>query len=430
MSEKPASSASFLTRVLQVPLSSDLQPLLFFSVIIFFAYLGDGILTYVSPLFIETFFGSAWKMGLMLGFSSVVAVVCDISFPHFLRTKKYLFFLWSTTVFALLCPVLYLLFPFSFFLVCLEMILWGIYFELLVFANYHFVHAFIVRTHYALAWGILDTVINLSIVISPLIASALLHIDPNYTLYSMVIFFSLSLLGILLFNTLFPEHHKATATYQESHFQDPKQEIRVWWTLLKTLWPLFLFVVALYALHSVVLYIGALLSEQLLSFSFWGHWVIVSQLAPGLFVIYFLPKLSSIIGKKRVAFLSGGLGGVLLFFAGQTSYPGLMILLFFLSAIFITLAFPAVYATIQDYMERLGLHRNHIIGLQNASTSIGFLIGQVFGGLTASVVGNQRTFSVFGFLLLLTSIIALLVIPRKVRLPQTTLKGISLNSSL
>ena len=58
------------------------------SVILFFVYLGDAILSDWVPSFMQVALGGSLFMGLVFSFSSVVGFVTDLIFPQLLRKFK------------------------------------------------------------------------------------------------------------------------------------------------------------------------------------------------------------------------------------------------------------------------------------------------------------------------------------------------------
>jgi MFS family permease len=107
--------------------------------------------------------------------------------------------------------------------------------------------------------------------------------------------------------------------------------------------------------------------------------------------------------------------------AGQVVGLIWLLVSIFIAAFFLGIALPLIYATIEDYIERLGHSANALVGLENSTTSVAFIVGPVLAGWTAALIGNQAVFTVMGILLFACSFLAIMVVPRKIHLPQQSL---------
>jgi MFS family permease len=106
------------------------------------------------------------------------------------------------------------------------------------------------------------------------------------------------------------------------------------------------------------------------------------------------------------------------------SHPLLLILTIFTSAIFSSVSYPAILAATQDYVTRLGEFGGEMVGLQNASSSLGYVIGPILAGWAGMQFGNIHAVGLIGLLLLGVSMLNLIIVPRKIHLPQKELQNI------
>lgn len=402
------------------------RALLFFCLIIFFLEMADSIMAYVAPIFLENGVQNSFYMGIILSSSSVAGLLCDAIFPSIFRAKKHLFFLWNTVILALLFPAIFLFFPHAVPEFLIAMAIWGIYYEFLVFSKAYFIEAFIRMDRHAMAWGILNVFRSLTMVISPLAVPLLL--DQGTSLPLMVTFALLvtSLVGIVIFNTFFPQKERPVANEIIVKKTSALKELIIWRHLFIRIWPIFLFTMALYVLEATFFSVGILASEELRQTSFFGSLLIPAYVVPSLFTGFFVQKLGSRIGKKRVAFVSAGVGGLLLFFSMfLTVIPLLLILVIFLSSIFTSISLPAILAVTQNYVSRLGEFGGEMVGLQNAAASVGYIVGPMLAGWAAMEFGNMQAVAGVGLLLLIIAIINLIFVPHKVHMPQRALHGLT-----
>jgi MFS family permease len=399
-------------------LPRNLFPLLFYSLIILMIYFADGVMSYISPVLIEGRVGNSFTMGLILSVSSLVGICCDIFFPNAFKAKHHLFFLWNTVLIALLFPLIYLFFPHVLTTFLAGMVIWGIYFEFLIFSNFFFIHAFISREHRALAWGMITIFRSIGIMFAPIIASTLLHQHQTYPLFAVIFFLCVSLLAIFCFTKLFPFKKQIVISTKVEKRYGFKHEFGVWRILFKKIWPIYLFVFILYALESTFFTVGVLLTEEMAAVSFWGDLVIVAYYLPNLFTGFVVEKICDVFGKKKTAFLCGIAGGVLLVASYFVLTPMYFIFMIFCSSLFTSMALPSVLSAIQDYVGRLGKHKGDMVGLQNSAGSFAYIIGPILAGGIALEVGNKETFAVIGGILIFVSVINFIFVPKKIYIPH------------
>lgn len=402
-----------------------LLALLFYAVIIFVVQLADGIMSYIAPVYIEENVGNPLIMGLILSSSSVAGLICDTLFPNLFRARHHLFFLWNTVLIALLFPLIFLFFPQAIAAFFLAMIVWGVYFEFLMFANAFFVDAFIQVKHHALAWGILTSFRSLSLFVAPLLAPSLIDQSYRHPLYFAIILLVVSMFGILLFHRTFPHGKREVVSELAKRRLSVHQELQVWLTLLRPLWPMFIFLLVIFMLEATMMSVGVLATEELRDQSWWGGLFIAIYMLPNLFTGFVVEKLGFRFGKKRVAFVSGIIGGCLLFVATRMSSPELLVGVSFLAACFTSLSLPSAMGAIQNYVTRLGVFGGEMIGMSNAAGSIGYIIGPLLAGSIALLIGELATVGVMALVLAGVAAVNFVIVPRKVRLPQHELNRLT-----
>ena len=87
------------------------------------------------------------------------------------------------------------------------------------------------------------------------------------------------------------------------------------------------------------------------------------------------------------------------------------------------LSWPLLDAVYTDLLARVGRENIHMIGLKNASNSIAYMIGPIFAGSIATVVGNIESCAYMGGLVVIVSIVLLIFTPSKLKLPQSEIKN-------
>jgi len=403
-----------------------MRALLFFCVIIFLVEMADSIMAYVAPIFLENGVKNSFYMGIILSSSSVAGLVCDAIFPSLFRSKRHSFFLWNTVILALTFPAIFLFFPHALPEFIFAMVIWGIYYEFLVFSKAYFIEAFIKMDRHAMAWGILNTFRSLTMVISPIFVPVLLDRGVEEPLIATFVLLVLGLIGIVLFSKMFP--HKERVVIQEVVVKRTSalKELIIWRHLIIKIWPIFLYTMVLYVLEATFFSVGILASEELRQTSAWGTLLIPAYVLPSIFTGFFVQKLSAKIGKKRVAFVSGTIGGFLLFTSMFfIASPILLITFILLSSIFTSIAYPAILAVTQDYVTRLGEFGSEMVGLQNAAGSIGYIVGPLLAGWAGMMFGNIQAVAGAGLILLIVAVINIAVVPRKIKMPLKQLEALA-----
>lgn len=101
-----------------------------------------------------------------------------------------------------------------------------------------------------------------------------------------------------------------------------------------------------------------------------------------------------------------------------------MVLIVFPTASLMAVIWPEVQATFENYVARLGNNSIDMVGLQASASSLAYIIGPIVTGTLAVLVGNQNTFAILGAILACVSLTMLIIVPRKIKMPQSELKQV------
>ncbi len=433
-----------------------------YCIVIFLISLADGVMSYTAPVFIENNLNNAGKMGLIIAASSFSGLVFDFLIGELFSKKSYRFYLLGAIILAFLFPLIFLTLPSKAVFFIFGMVAWGIYYELIRFSDFHFIHAYVEKDKHAKSWGTLLIFKSLAYTLGPLIASLLISKYFNLSFISALSFVLLALLLFLAFsrtykkkeqgfgespkkvsminnhqltqvvccNSLLRKPHRMREklhlrSYEGSLKQGIIKELKIWKILFRKIWPLWIFIFAIFMLDATFWTAGAVLSETLKQKSAFGGFLLTVYMVPGLFMGLLAQKASKPLGKKKIAFISGLLNGLILILVGFTQNIPIILILVFFSSILGALSVPEILATFEDYVSRLPGFGNDMISLERTGENASYILGPIIAGFLAQILGFQKVFSVMGLLLAVTAIVALIFTPRKIPMPQKDLSTLT-----
>ena len=389
------------------------------TLVIFFISLSDAILSYWVPSFVQTSLNSAFLMGLIMGFSSLVGLGADFILPQILK---------NMTVKKLLMQAIFTSFAFAGLLLVATkmpivivllgaMAAWGIYYELIAFSNHQLVATYVPRYGHASAWGWITMFKSMAYFLGPMLAVWLTSAGDQ-----KLIIFASSFTLIALFIALAVRRHHDRPLEVELHHINFAAELKKWLSLSKHVWQILILSLTLGIIDSVFWTTGTVWSETLTGRSFWGGMLIPLYTLPSIPLGIFLAKKKIISGKKKIAeILTLGAGLALMFLTFTNSLTGILLVIL-LSSILLSVAFPLSEAVYSDIIARMGKQDQHLIGLSNSTFSLAYIIGPILAGLTAQFFGEQKTFAALGLAVAVISGILLLSTPKKLKLPQAEIK--------
>ncbi|PIR60093.1 MAG: hypothetical protein COU67_03535 [Candidatus Pacebacteria bacterium CG10_big_fil_rev_8_21_14_0_10_44_54] len=383
---------------------------------VLFFYIADGILAYGLPVVTQELGVSLMTVGIILGMSSLTGLLSDLIFPDLFPTKSFRFYVRMGTIFGLVTAFSLFGIPHSLTILAIASLLWGVYFESSNFAHYNFISRVVEEKHRAATWGWLEVVKAIAYTAAPLLAIFLLKF---HTRVPFVVVFGFFLLSFTVFELSKKWMQNTTKEKATEHKHTLKQELYVWRVLMRKVWHIYGFYLAIVLLDVSFWSVGILLSTELSKDASFGNLLLPAYIVPSLFVPMLIAKTAKRRwSKTKTAFISAGIGsGVLclgFLFAGGWQ----LLLTTFIGSIFVSLALPEMNATFEELVEKLGLFGGDLIGLQRSANNLSWIIGPVCATAIATFIGTQNAMAVFASLLLAASIGATLVVPRFIRISQ------------
>ncbi len=356
-------------------------------------------------------------MGIVLASSSMAGILMDFCFAKFFPQKNSWFFLRVVFLFAFYFPLPFLLFH-SVAAAVIGMIAWGIYFEAMVFANFHAIHESVSTSEHSWAWGTASIVRTFAWVIGPIVASTLYAYEQTLPLRAAIGAYvaALLLFGLLGWIGLYKKRHTRVPVQQPSH--SFATEFRIWQIYAKALWPLIGFTVLFFLIESAFFSIGPLFAEHLKTVHPLGGFFVSLYSVPGLFVGFLIAKLSRPYGKKKLAYAGAVLAGLGFILMGFAEGIWLILLLTLIASTGLCLWYPSISAVFEDYVARAKEFGTDLIGLTAMAGSFSYILGPILNGFLSDKIGHQKVFAFWGVIALGYALFLFVHVKRKVKLPQ------------
>jgi len=396
------------------------SPLVVFSTIIFLISLHDGIMSYVSPVILNSKLNDTFLVGLILSTSSLFGMFFNFTIATFFDHKNYRFFIPRMLIFAIIFPSIYLLLPRDILPFILAMISWSIYYEFRNYSKYDFVHEFLPPQKNTEAWSFMQVFQASSYMIGPALAVFLIHKNLNFPLYASLAITSTASLVYIFFLKFYAKKKRAEKKGR-GKFSDFFDQLKVFKILSKKLWCLVFFSFTLTLLDVSFWTIGVLYSEKLRQLYEVGEFFIIVYGLPAIFVGFVTPHIFQKLGKKRTAFITGALAGLSLVGVGLASNIYFILISVFFASTFFNITFILISATFEDFVTRLDKSENDIVSMSQFSQNLAYATGPVLLGLIAKKYTFGTAFIVAGGVLILSAILSIIIVPRKIRLPKKEL---------
>lgn len=398
---------------------------------LFFIFFADAILSYTFPIIAERYLGSNTLLGVVMALSSVAGITCDLLFPSLFRGTRWTLQLFMGIVLALLfsLSIHISVFFLPLFFAILASVVWGIYYEMLVFAEQEMVVSEEERQNYTRSWGILYATTLFTSVVGPIIGAQLLlqpigvHTSTILLLQSIAL--CLSVLLLWFFKRKNARH--ATESPDRKSSLQPLFEflasIKHWRILWFAVLPAILMGITTEWIEATYWMLGGLFGQEINDGGSFSWAIVLLYSAPFMIGSAILARINIAVGKKywsQIALLVGGLilSGVPLV---RENIPALYSLIF-ISSFFFAFASPLNDAVYSDLIDRVKGNKLYLVGLAKANSSVAYIVSPIVMGIIADSTGYYVAFGFLGFIAVGVALILLLMTPRKLRLPQTEIK--------
>lgn len=387
-----------------------------------FIFMADSILSYMFPILVEQKVNSNFLLGVIMAASSVCGIVCDMTFPQLFKYKTWKFMLLSGIILAMAFPLaLYLsVYVAAVFLFLLASLIWGIYYELLSFAQQSFIVSEEKSQNYSRDWGIVFAATTIATIIGPIISSQLLVYPQLVQTATIIATQIIALLFALLLIFVTPHHtntiHNASGTHSTLNVL---MELRYWKVIAIHILPAIMVGILIEFIEATYWTLGGLFGKEVASGTGMEWVVVILYSVPFIVGSIIMSKLLVTERKKffsQLSILIGGLILSLVLFSG-TNLTALYVIIF-LSSFCFSFASPLNEAVYSDLLKRIGKDKMHLMGIAKANSSIAYIIAPLLMGFVADYVGYHKTFALLGVLCVAVAAFLLYTSPRKLHLPE------------
>lgn len=388
---------------------------LLFSLTLFFVRLADATISFWVPNQINTALGNAFLVGLVISFQSIVGLAADLIFPKILKNAnvRRLLFL------AILTSALTSLFLFSsaykpfISIFIITMTLWGLYYELISFANYQFMGTYVPLNMRSGAWGVNDIFLNLAYFMGPLVGSLLL-LRGNIEIEAFILVF------LFIAFVTFSLSKSIHGVEETNKFEglNTLTELKHWLTLSKIVWPILIVSFLLGCIDSTFWTVGAVLTEKLSAANAAGAFFLPFYLLPAIPVGLIVAKWGVYKGKKILGEKFLILAGMFLILMPLSSNIFWLLFIVFISSLMLGVCYPLIQAVYTDLVARMGKEKKEMVGLTSSVMNVAYIVWAPIIGFVAFKLGDIKTFAVIGVVTVVVGVILLFITPRKLKLPQ------------
>jgi len=295
----------------------------------------------------------------------------------------------------------------------LAMTFWGLYYELIAFAEYQFVADTVPTFFRSGAWGVMGIFKNFAYFVGPLLAAVLFSqsswlIVLGILPFLLVSFFITSRLTIV-------KSDQSLVTLRKINIF---LEIKHWVRLSKSVWPVIIMSLLLGFIDASFWTTGAVMTVKLMQQSILGSLFLPLYSLPPLFVGLVVAKLGIFTGKKKIAEIFLLLAGFVLLAMPVLGSLYWKLGVVFLASALLSICYPLVEGVYSDIDARLGDEKKHMIGLTSSIVNLSYIFWPIVAGFIAGSFGGEMVFSFTGLVSAVVASILLVTTPRKLRLPQ------------
>jgi MFS family permease len=230
-----------------------------------------------------------------MSFSSIAGLLADILIPQLLRgssvRKLLVYAIGANLIFAILLSMTTLRPWIVIWLVA--MAVWGVYYDLLGFANQQFVAETVDTPRRPGVWAVIRAFAALAYLVGPVVASMLISKGDQVVIGTAA---ALTLTGAFIFGSLRMQRQAAQIDIEEVSVL---RELEHWVELLRHVWPVIMVSLMLGLVDATFWTVGAVWSEVLAKSSWMGSLFLPMYTLPSLFMGLIVSRMGIYRQKKE-----------------------------------------------------------------------------------------------------------------------------------
>jgi len=385
------------------------------ALMLFFYALFDGLLAYILPIKITSLGFSKSQMGLIIASSNIFGAIFDFVLARFITNTNYRRLYLIVYGLCFIYPLI--LWPSSNLpLFMIAMAIWGLYGDLNLYATFDFVSRRSQFNEHCKHFGVLGIFRNLGYLFAPIIAGLVVVNVITFFPFSLALSFILITFVFYILLIQFSPKKDSPSFDPHPHYRHYNfiKEFTILRKIGRILLPVLIFNITIFIFDAVFWTIGPVFSQSFPNFKDFGGFFMTAYSLPVLIVYWWVNSITNKFGKKRTAYISFLLGSLFLIPICFVKEPSIIIALVFFSSFFGSLAWPAIDGAYADYISESAHYEKEIEGLTDFTCNIGYIIGPIFAGLMADLVGNQNVFAILGIFNIFMVLILLLITPKHI----------------
>lgn len=375
----------------------------------------DSIISYITPVVITNQGFSETMMGVIYASSSVAGGFFDFFIGRLFKNIHYRRVFLMMFVLCMIYPLV-LWQAKTVWMFFLAMGIWGVYWDLYGFGSFDFISRFAKTTDNSKDFGILSIFHSVGALVAVLITGVVVGEIIDWKVYSfswLFLLIAIAFFVILLVITkkIHPLLKQIIIPKKRNFFV----ELHLWKKIGKQLLPVLFLSFFIFFMEAFFWTLAPIFGEQV-NFTGFGGFLLVADTVPVLITGWFIGSITHRFGKKRTAILALLVGSFILAFFNLIHQPIFLIILTFTSALFVSICLPAISGAYADYISEDNNEEGEIEGLEDFSFNLGYILGPLFAGLCADLLGIPLTFSLLGVAGVMVALFLLKFTPRHIRL--------------
>lgn len=386
--------------------------------VMLFWSLYEGVISYMTPLIISERGISETLMGIIIGSSSIAGALFDFIACRIFKNTYYKRMFLIMFAICLFYPLI-LFKANTFILYIIAMAIWGVYFDLKNIGNFDFVGRQLKKSEHSEGFGLIQVFQSIGFLIAPILVGFMIAEAFDYKpLVLAWIFLIIAIFFFLIMYYFSPNRRQTENAAPNIKEKGLWLELKTWKKIGRILLPVLILTLMLNFIDAFFWTVGPIFAEGMSEIRKFSGFFMTAYSLPALLVGWLVGSLTRRYGKKRTAFVSLGIGSILLFLIYFLNNPIFIILTIFISSIFISISWPAINGAYADYISESPDYEKEIESLEDFFTNLGYVLGPMIAGFVADRFGNSGAFSFIGLSGSLVAILLIIITPKKINIKR------------